>query len=76
MICDPLHFDPRAKREWDALDGSIKAQLRKVLLFNDLKSRMSSRLVYRVDDGKILILVIAMGRRDREAIYRNAAERS
>ena len=26
-----LHFDPRAKREWDALDGSIKTQFKKVL---------------------------------------------
>jgi len=90
-----LHFDPRAKREWDALDGRIKAQFKKVLArrLEDphvLSARLTAdlrdcykiklrdagyRLVYRVDDGKILILVIAIGRRDGEAIYRDAARR-
>lgn len=91
-----LHFDPRAKPEWDALDSSIKAQFKKVLARrleepHVLSARLTAdlrdcykvklrdagyRLVYRVDDGKILILVIAIGRRDGEAIYRNAARRS
>lgn len=26
-----LHFDPRAKREWDSLDGSVKIQFKKAL---------------------------------------------
>ncbi|GBR60389.1 translation repressor RelE/RelB/StbE [Acetobacter senegalensis DSM 18889] len=26
-----LHFDPRAKREWDSLDGSVKIQFKKSL---------------------------------------------
>jgi len=91
-----LHFDPRAKREWDALDGSIKARFKKVLARrleepHVLSARLTAdlqdcykiklrdagyRLVYRVDDGKILILIVAIGRRDREAIYQDAARRS
>ncbi|GBR20455.1 MULTISPECIES: type II toxin-antitoxin system RelE family toxin [Asaia] len=91
-----LHFDPRAKREWDALDGSIKTQFKKVLARrlehpHVLSARLTAdlrdcykiklrdagyRLVYRVDDGKILILVIAIDRRTGEAIYRDAARRA
>ncbi|WP_336947549.1 MULTISPECIES: type II toxin-antitoxin system RelE/ParE family toxin [unclassified Asaia] len=91
-----LHFDPRAKREWDALGGSIKAQFKKVLARcleepHVLSARLTAelrdcykiklrdagyRLVYRVDDGKILILVIAIGRHNGDAIYRDAARRS
>lgn len=33
------------------------------------------RLVYRVDDGRIVIIVIAVGRRERNAVYKTAAKR-
>ncbi len=33
------------------------------------------RLVYQVDDGKILVIVVAVGRRDRLTVYRSAAKR-
>lgn len=33
------------------------------------------RLVYKVRDREILVLVIAIGRRDRSAVYRLAARR-
>ena len=33
------------------------------------------RLVYRVDDDRIVIIVIAVGRRERNEIYRIAARR-
>jgi mRNA interferase RelE/StbE len=33
------------------------------------------RLVYRVDDGLIQVVVVAIGRRDRNAVYKIAAGR-
>ena len=33
------------------------------------------RLVYRVDDDRIVIIVIAVGRRERNAVYKSAAGR-
>ena len=33
------------------------------------------RLVYRVDDGRIVVAVIAVGRRERNAVYKAAAGR-
>ncbi len=34
------------------------------------------RLVYRVDDGTITVVVVAVGKRDRNAVYKAAATRS
>lgn len=90
-----LHFDPRARDEWERLDGSLKAQFKKVLgrrlaaprvpsaaLSGDLhdcykiKLRDAGyRLVYRVDDGRLVVLVIAIGRRDAAKVYRQAGDR-
>ncbi|ARW12099.1 MULTISPECIES: type II toxin-antitoxin system RelE family toxin [Acetobacter] len=87
-----LHFDPRAKREWDSLDGSIKILLKKALakrldephvssaelsgdLRNCYKIKLRSsgyRLVYQMDDGKLIVLVIAIGRRDAYEVYGDA----
>ena len=33
------------------------------------------RLVYRVDDDRIVVIVVAVGRRDRNLVYRIAAGR-
>jgi mRNA interferase RelE/StbE len=33
------------------------------------------RLVYEVRDAEVIVLVIAVGRRDRDAVYRLAAQR-
>ncbi len=33
------------------------------------------RLVYQVDDGKLLVIVVAVGRRDRFLVYRSAGKR-
>ncbi len=41
-----------------------------------IKLRKSGyRLVYRVDDGRIVIIVIAVGRRERNEAYESAARR-
>lgn len=34
------------------------------------------RLVYEVRDAKLLILVVAVGKRERNAVYKTAAKRS
>lgn len=34
------------------------------------------RLVYRVDDGIVCVMVIAAGKRDKSLVYRDAKERS
>ena len=33
------------------------------------------RLVYLVDDGRVTVIVVAVGRRDRNSVYKSAAER-
>lgn len=33
------------------------------------------RLVYRVDDDRIVVMVIAIGRRERNAVYKTAGKR-
>ncbi|MBN2971111.1 type II toxin-antitoxin system RelE/ParE family toxin [Roseomonas aeriglobus] len=33
------------------------------------------RLVYRVDDGTITVIVVAVGKRDRNAVYKAAVKR-
>jgi mRNA interferase RelE/StbE len=37
--------------------------------------RIGYRLVYEVRDADVIVLVIAVGRRDRDAVYRLAAQR-
>jgi mRNA interferase RelE/StbE len=31
------------------------------------------RLVYRVDDGRVVVIVVAVGKRDRDLVYKIAA---
>nr|WP_239427572.1 type II toxin-antitoxin system RelE/ParE family toxin [Acetobacter ascendens] len=75
-----MYFAPRAKREWGSLDGSIKRldepHVSSAEISRDLrdcykiKLRSSGyRLVYQVDDGKLIVLVIALGRRDANEVY-------
>ena len=33
------------------------------------------RLVYRVDDGRVVVIVVAVGKRDRNIVYKMAAGR-
>lgn len=90
-----LHFIPAALKEWKALDGSIKAPLRRALkrrlqqphvpgaaLGNDLKGcykiklrKQGYRLVYAVQDTKLVVLVLSVDRRDDMTVYRSAIDR-
>jgi mRNA interferase RelE/StbE len=90
-----LQFDRDALRDWNALDGSVKAIFKKHLakrliaphvhsdaLHGDLQNcykiklrKQGYRLVYRVEDGKLIVIVIAIGRRDKSAVYEAATRR-
>jgi mRNA interferase RelE/StbE len=91
-----LEFHELALKEWKKLDGSIKAQLHKVLskrlqaphvpsarlrgdLQNTYKIKLRDvgyRLVYEVIDRKLVVLVIAIGRRDHDETYLSAVKRN
>ncbi|MCX8016374.1 MAG: type II toxin-antitoxin system RelE/ParE family toxin [Rhodocyclaceae bacterium] len=90
-----LKFLPAALDEWNALDGSVKATLKKLLkkrleqprvpgaeLHRDLRDcykikllKQGYRLVYRVDDDALVVLVLAVAKREDMAAYRAAIER-
>lgn len=90
-----LKFLPAALEEWQALDGSVKEVLRKLLkkrleaprvpgaqLHGDLRDcykikllKQGYRLVYRVEDDVLVVLVLAVAKREDMAVYRAAIER-
>lgn len=90
-----LKFLPEALEGWDALDGSIKAVLRKMLkkrleqpcppgshLHGDLRNcykiklcKQGYRLIYSVEDDVLVVLVLAIDKREDLAAYRSAVER-
>ncbi|NOQ36933.1 MAG: type II toxin-antitoxin system mRNA interferase toxin, RelE/StbE family [Methylococcaceae bacterium] len=89
-----LKFIPKAKKEWDKLDNSIKSQFKKKLkkclespeipanrLRNfdcayKIKLRSSGyRLVYEVNNQEVTIFVIAVGKREDNAVYLQAEEK-
>lgn len=89
-----LRFHTLAWAEWQKLDGSIKAPLKKKLLERLQEPRVPSaaltqmpdcykiklrqagyRLVYRVEDDVVFVTVIALGKRDKNAVYVSAITR-
>lgn len=89
-----LVFKQDAKKEWDKLDSTIKAQFKKKLIERLGNPRVDSsrlsgmkdcykiklrsagyRLVYQVRDSEILISVVAVGKRDRNQVYKIAIKR-
>lgn len=90
-----LLFHPEALKEWNALDGSIKKPLKKLLakrldnphvpggaLHNDLigcykikLNKQGIRLVYRVEDEALIVMVMAVDRREDSLMYRSALAR-
>ena len=60
-----LKFLPEALGEWNALDGSVKEVLRK----------QGYRQVYSVEDDALVVLVLAVDKREDMAAYRSAVER-
>lgn len=89
-----LRFHALAWVEWQKLDGSVKAPIKKKLLERLQEPRLPSaalsnmpdcykiklrqagyRLVYRVDDDTVFVTVIAVGKRDKNAVYGTASIR-
>lgn len=89
-----LEFDPRALKEWEKLDASIRVQFKKkiakVLLNPHIQTNklrelpacykiklrtLGYRLVYQVHDERIVVLVIAIGKRENSEVYNDAEKR-
>jgi len=90
-----LKFVPDALAEWNALDGSLKEPLRKLLkkrlenprvpgaeLKGELRDcykikllKQGYRLIYAVEDDVMVVLVLAIDRRDKSAAYHAAIKR-
>ena len=90
-----LKFLPEALVEWNALDGSVKEVLKKLLkkrldqprlpgaeLRGDLRDcykikllKQGYRLVYQVEDDVLVVLVLAVAKREDMAVYRAAVDR-
>lgn len=90
-----LKFLPEALAEWNALDGSVKDVLKKLLkkrleqprlpgaeLRGDLRDcykikllKQGYRLVYQVEDDVLVVLVLAVAKREDMAVYRAAVDR-
>lgn len=89
-----LRFREEARKEWDRLGATIKAQFKKKLAErldnphvpsarlhgsnNRYKIKLRTvgyRLVYEVRDHELVVSVIAVGKRERNAVYRSAARR-
>ena len=90
-----LKFVSEALAEGNALDGSVKVVLKKLLkkrleqphlpgaeLHGDLRDcykikllKQGYRLVYQVEDGVLVVLVLAISRREDMAVYRAAMDR-
>ena len=90
-----LKFVPSAWAEWQALDGSVREPLRRLLkkrldnphvpgsaLHGDLRGfykiklrKQGIRLVYGVEDDALVVMVLAVDRREDDAVYRAARRR-
>jgi mRNA interferase RelE/StbE len=90
-----LKFVPSAWAEWQALDGSVKEPLRKLLKkrlnnphmpgaalhgelagFYKIKLRKQGyRLVYGVEDDALVVMVMAVDKREDSLVYRAALSR-
>ena len=90
-----LKFVPSAWAEWQALDGSVKEPLRRLLkkrldnphvpgaeLHGELRGyykiklrKQGFRLVYGVEDDVLVVMVMAIDKREDGLVYRSAAIR-
>lgn len=90
-----LMFLPEALAEYRALDGSVRATVKKLLdkrlnephvpggaLHGDLSNcykikllKQGIRLVYQVEDGQLVVLVLAVDKREDSLAYKSAMAR-
>lgn len=64
-----LAFDPRALKEWQKLGATVREQFKKKLKASGF------RLVYQVQEAQVTVLVIAIGKREKSAVYQDADKR-
>ncbi len=88
-----LIFKSKARKEWNKLDSTVRAQFQKKLRerlthprviaarLRDLPDcykiklrKAGYRLIYRVDDDRVVVIVIAVGRREENQAYESAAK--
>ena len=85
-----LEFDPRAWREWQKPGETVKNKLQQIVQNLRIESaRLSDlpdcykiklkasgyRLVYQVRDSVVVVYVIAIGKREKAAVYHQANKR-
>ena len=90
-----MKFLPEVLAEWQALDGSVKEPLRKLLkkrlenphvpggaLHGDLQGyykikllKQGVRLVYGVEDDFLIVMVMAVDRRENSRVYQSTLDR-
>lgn len=89
-----LAFDPRALKEWQKLDRTVRDQFKKKLVeilenpeipANKLNGypncykiklrKLGYRLVYQVQNQRITVYVLAVGKRERAEAYDTAKHR-
>lgn len=89
-----LAFLPSARKEWDRLGATIRAQFKTKLAERVEHPRVDAdrlsgiadcykiklraagyRLVYRVDEQVVTVIVVAVGKRERNAVYKAAIKR-
>ena len=81
-----LSFVPSAQKEWKKLDPTLAQRLENPHVSKDrlsgrfnlykIKLRSSGyRLVYEIDDNKLILLVLAVGKRNKNEVYIRAAQR-
>ena len=89
-----LAFKPSALKEWQALDGTVRSQFKKVLIRRLESPHVESaslrgmpncykikllkqgiRLVYQVEDGQLIVLVLAVDKREDSLAYKSAMAR-
>ncbi len=81
---------PKALKEWDKLGSTVKEQFKKKLenpkVEKDKLSRYENiykiklkdagyRLAYEVKDKEIVVLVLSVGKREKDKIYNNLKDR-
>ncbi|HIQ46903.1 MAG TPA: type II toxin-antitoxin system RelE/ParE family toxin [Sulfurovum sp.] len=90
-----LEFKPKALKEWNRLNSTIKIQFKKKLKerLENLKvtkdklighenvykiklKQVGYRLAYEVKDEEIVVLVLAVGKRENSSIYNNLKNRT
>ncbi len=89
-----LEFLPRALKEWNKLNSTVKEQFKKKLkerlenpkiqedklsgyenIYKIKLRNLGYRLAYEVKDEEIIVLVLSVGKREKNNIYNNLKKR-